>query len=481
MYCNFFGFSERPFDVTPDPRFLYLSQSHREVLASLIYGIRHRRGFITVVGEVGTGKTTLLQAAMGQLDEKTKVTHIFNTDVSFEEMLHMALLDLGIARSQEGLSKVEALDRLNNFVVQQLAQGNNVVFIVDEAQNLDRRSMENLRLLSNLETPRHKLLQIVLAGQPELDSKLGQTEMRQLAQRISLKRYITPLSEEQTYKYIEHRLSIANCTDSSLFDPKALRLIWEYSGGVPRKINILCDNAFLIGYGMRKRRIDAPVVEEAIKDLSWSPFSQAVEKQAAIPVEESHSRLKTAASRPRFAWATNLLLTVCLVFSLGLVINTWLNLRRDEAVFDETGMQAAVTTKLSSPDRSSGSILSDNSSQSGLEWGEVPHKVPDEELEIEAGAVQDPIHLLHESDVLPTETNKERPEMPSHTAPKKTAMAEIKGLQVVADEGDCLSRIIKRNYGRYNEYLLSTLLRENPKIQDPDVILEGQVIQLPEE
>ena len=186
MYCNFFGFSETPFDVTPDPKFLYLSPGHREVLASLVYGIRYRRGFITIVGEVGTGKTTLLNTVLDQLDEKTKVAYIFNTDVTFEQMLTMALVDLGLARSNETLSKVEAIQRLNDFTIQQLASGGNVIFIVDEAQNLDGRSMENLRLLSNLETPKHKLIQIILSGQPELDAKLvAENVVAQLERRIS--------------------------------------------------------------------------------------------------------------------------------------------------------------------------------------------------------------------------------------------------------------------------------------------------------
>jgi len=173
MYCTHYKFSEKPFDVTPDPRFLYLTERHRETLASLIYGIRERRGFITVIGEVGTGKTTLLNAALDRLDEKTRVAFIFNTDVTFNEMFSMALYEWGLVKPKEKLSKVNAIQRLNNFAIEQTAKGGNVVLIVDEAQNLDNRVMENLRLLSNIETRRHKLIQIVLSGQPELDTKLG--------------------------------------------------------------------------------------------------------------------------------------------------------------------------------------------------------------------------------------------------------------------------------------------------------------------
>jgi len=216
---------------------------------------------------VGTGKTTLLNAALDRLDEKTRVAFIFNTDVTFDQMLVMALYEWGLVKPKEKLSKVNAIQRLNNFAIEQMAKGGNVVLIVDEAQNLDNSVMENLRLLSNLETRRHKLVQIVLSGQPELDIKLGRYELRQLAQRISLKRYVFPLDEKNTYAYLQHRLKVAKHKNLSLFTVKGQKLIWEYSGGVPRKINILCDNAFLIGYGLKKNKINSAIVKEAAQDL----------------------------------------------------------------------------------------------------------------------------------------------------------------------------------------------------------------------
>jgi general secretion pathway protein A len=298
MYCDHYGFSEKPFDVTPDPRFLYLNERHRETLASLIYGIRERRGFITVIGEVGTGKTTLLNAALDRLDEKNRVAFIFNTDVTFNEMFSMALYEWGLVKPKEKLSKVNAIQRLNNFAMEQMAKGGNVVLIVDEAQNLDNRVMENLRLLSNIETRRHKLIQIVLSGQPELDTKLGRHELRQLAQRISLRRYVFPLDEKDTYAYLQHRLHVANHNNSSPFTDKAQKLIWEYSGGVPRKINILCDNAFLIGYGLKKNKINTAVVKEAAQDLKWHRFSDTKASSNVPPAETTgFTRVETKPPR----------------------------------------------------------------------------------------------------------------------------------------------------------------------------------------
>lgn len=292
MYCNFFGFSEKPFEVTPDPKYLYLSTAHREILASLLYGIQERRGFISVIGEVGTGKTTLLNAVLDRLDPTTKTAFIFNTDLTFKQMLLMALMDLGIIKSTRNCTKAEAIHRLNEYAVSRLAHGGNVVFIVDEAQNLKLQSLENLRLLSNLETRKHKLLQIILSGQPELDAKLVQPELRQLNQRIGLKRYVPALSEETTYAYISHRLSIANYKGPELFDDKTLKLIWTHTEGIPRKINILCDNALLIGYALEKKIINENILKEVIRDLNWNPYSDSTEVLGLLPSRKQKNAFK---------------------------------------------------------------------------------------------------------------------------------------------------------------------------------------------
>jgi general secretion pathway protein A len=279
MYNKFFGFSDKPFEVTPDPKFLYLTQAYQEILSALIYGIHERRGFITIVGEVGTGKTLLLNALLDRLENNTKVAFIFNSDLTFLQMLIMALYDLRLAEPNENLSKVQAIQRLNEFAIQQLERNGNVVIIIDEAQGLSYKTMENFRMLSNLETRKHKLVQIVLSGQPELDDKLKKPEWRQLVQRISLKRYSTMLSEEDTYRYIKHRLKVAEYNGSSLFSDEALKLIWLHSSGIPRKINILCDNMLLIGYGLDKKIIDKEIAVEAIKDQSWSPYFDKQESE----------------------------------------------------------------------------------------------------------------------------------------------------------------------------------------------------------
>ena len=235
--------------------------------ASLLYGVRERRGFVTVLGEAGTGKTTILKSFMDQLDEKMKVAFIFSTDVTFEELLQMLLIALGLKRPDEDVSKVEAFGRLSRFAVHQNARGGNLVIVIDEAQNLNDRALENIRLLSNFETRKNKLIQIVLAGQQELDKKLNHPRHRQLAQRIGLQCCLSPLTEREVYAYVEHRLRRAAYSGSELFNRKAREMVLTYSEGIPRRINILCDKALLIAYACRKKKLDESIVNEAIKAL----------------------------------------------------------------------------------------------------------------------------------------------------------------------------------------------------------------------
>jgi general secretion pathway protein A len=317
MYSRFYGFSEKPFDITPDPRFLYLSLSHREVLASLIYGIKEKRGFIAVLGEAGTGKTTLLRSALDHLKEDVKVAHIFNTDVTFPEMLQMVLADLGLATRKEPLTKVDALHRLNGFALQQLSSGGNVVIMVDEAQNLDRNCLENLRLLSNLETRRHKLIQIVLSGQPELEEKLRRPDLRQLSQRINLRRYIMPLSPRETHEYIEQRLKVVGYRGPTLYTKRAENLLWQASGGIPRIINTLCDNALLIAFALKEKRIQEKTMKEAIDDLTRDRFRR--ESQPPASVLPPVAALPGSGSNRRVAGLLVLLLLVSLV---GLIVES---------------------------------------------------------------------------------------------------------------------------------------------------------------
>lgn len=289
MYNKQYGFSEKPFNVTPDPKFLFMTESHEEALASMIYGIKERQGFISVSGEVGTGKTTLIKHLITRLDKKVKIVFIFQTQDTFTELLKQILRELGLPL--EDKDKGSMTHELNKYLIQRVSRNENLVLIIDEAQGLSIGVLEELRLLSNLETSTSKLLQIILVGQPELEDKLNSNELRQLKQRIVARRRIEPLSEEDSQKYIEHRLRIAGSSASKVFTREALSLICRHAEGIPRKINVICEGALLLGYGLRKEKIDASIVNEAIRDLGMAtgeagPVAIGGEPaEAAVPPE----------------------------------------------------------------------------------------------------------------------------------------------------------------------------------------------------
>jgi len=475
MYRNHYGFSEKPFDVTPDPRFLYLTPNYREILASLIYGIQERRGFITIIGEVGTGKTTLLNAAIDRLDDKTSIAFVFNTNVTFEQILSMALYEWGLVKPKDRLSKINAIQRLNNFAIQKLAKAGNVVLIVDEAQNLDNNVMENLRLLSNLETRRHKLVQIVLSGQPELDTKLDQHELRQLAQRISLRRYVFPLSKKDTYAYIQHRLSFAKHSGSSPFAIKAQKLIWEYSGGIPRKINILCDNALLIGYGLKQKKIQAPVVQEAAEDLKWSRFSDIKAALNLSPAETGNSWIETKSRRPPIMVMASIII-VCIFIFVGSFFlgSTELQFPRiADFINDITGV-ASGKNQPNHENQQMQFSFSDVPEQAVIVHKVVNENVPKIKVESDTHIEDEERKDLAFPDVQIEDKKKSGLNVPVREEKKKVQKVKVK-------KGDFLSSIIMQTYGTYNDVILNEVLKENPEIINPDLIFNGQVIKIPED
>ena len=265
MYLTFYGLLVKPFNATPDPKFLYMSPGHREALAQLLYGTQERKGFIVLTGKVGTGKTTLLNALNQRLNGQSAISFIVNSTLRFDELLEYVLEDLGIPKAGE--SRAQRLIALNNFLIKRERDGQNTVLIIDEAQNVDVATLEQIRLLSNFETPTSKPLQILLVGQPELKTRLNLPELRQLKQRVGLRCQIPALTLEETRAYIRTRLRIAGARDLSLFDSSAVDRISAYAGGIPRLINTVCDHCLLFGYADQKRRIDRQIVDQAIEYL----------------------------------------------------------------------------------------------------------------------------------------------------------------------------------------------------------------------
>lgn len=277
MYAHFYQLSEEPFNLTPDPKYQYINESTREALATVLHGIRSRKGFIALVGEAGTGKTTMLKRVLEEVEADTKVVFVFNPAVSFDELLEYICIELGV--STDGRGRLHLLERLNHFLLDQLTAGRNVVVMIDEAQTLDDSVLEELRLLTNLETAKEKILQIVLSGQPELDEKLRQPKLRQLRQRIGVRANLKAMRADEIDAYTQTRLSRAGSAQSNLFTAAALRKAWQAAEGIPRVTNVICDNAMMIAFAEGKSTISARMMSQAIRDLNGETFRDSIVNQ----------------------------------------------------------------------------------------------------------------------------------------------------------------------------------------------------------
>jgi general secretion pathway protein A len=268
LYQTHFGLSQAPFNITPDPSFLYLSASHREGLAQLTYGIRARKGFEVLTGEVGTGKTTLIHALLNDLNGSAQTALIFSTIVSSADLLRSVCEEFGLVEPKRPLGEIhDYLVSLNEFLLESYQKGENCALIIDESQNLSAEVLESIRLLSNFETSKDKLLQILLVGQPELAVRLNSPELRQLKQRVMLRHHLRALSLQECCEYVSNRLKVAG-GDRTIFTPNALESIHSYSAGIPRIVNVLCDNALLTGYALGRKEIDTGIIREVAEDLS---------------------------------------------------------------------------------------------------------------------------------------------------------------------------------------------------------------------
>ena len=429
MYQKFYNLTKEPFHITPDPQFLYLSESHKQALASMIYGIEKRKGFVAITGGVGVGKTTIVRTYLEKATSADlKVIYLFHANVSFKDLVKGLYREFGLELATNNL--VEMVNGLHLALIEQYRQGKTVVIIIDEAQNMPIETLENLRMLSNLETPTEKLIQVVLVGQTELDALLEKHELRQLKQRIAIRAHIAPLSTQDSRAYIEHRLSVAGLNNTSIFDTKALDIIIREANGVPRMLNILCDNALITGFGYQKNPVTARIAREVVSDFA------------------STGKAPPLAPARRWRFAALIVLGLLLALLIAFFLSPYGN-----DLKEALGVAGLPPARKPEPVRA------------------LVNHAPGEKAHGTASTATIPVQ--QESSV-----NRK-------AAAEPKTNVETKYKTRVVKEGETLSDLIREVYGISPKAALEASLVErvkqhNPAITDSNLIIAGSVIQFPD-
>jgi type II secretory pathway predicted ATPase ExeA len=285
MYLDHFRLKQYPFQLVPDPEFLYLGTDHSKAKAYLDYVVYNRDGFVVLTGEIGAGKTTLLHKFLGEMDKNVLAAKIFQTQLTATEFLQAVLVEFGLKPFHA--KKVELMDMLNSFLVDRFLEGRQLVLVIDEAQDLSDEALEEVRLLSGLESQKEKIVHVILLGQPELRDRLNRPEMEQLNQRIRLRYHLSALSEQETTNYIRHRIQLAGATDREIFENNAFPVIYSYSGGIPRLINVLCDTALLCAFADGFPTVGETVAETAAQEMQWVPFAERQKRSPGVITKRS--------------------------------------------------------------------------------------------------------------------------------------------------------------------------------------------------
>jgi general secretion pathway protein A len=431
MVLDFYNLAEQPFGVTPDSRFLYLGPQHREALASLVYGTESNRGFLALIAKPGMGKTSLLYHYLGYLRDKARTAFVFRTDCDSREFIRHVLIDLGM--DVNGMDLPAMHDALNRLLTDEMRAGRRFVLVVDEAQNLEEKVLESIRLLSNFETPWMKLMQIVLAGQPQLADRLASPSMAQLRQRVSIVMRIEPFSAKEVDAYIDHRLWIGGCDRPALFTAGARKLIAEHSEGIPRNINNLCFNALSLGCAMKQKTIDRDIIQEVISDLDLEPLRD----KPAITSAATAAPPRRVAQTPRQSVPA----------------------ARKQSMFAGWLFKVAIASAL---------LLT-------LSWAAIPRNRRNPQPVEVSNAVPAPAVVEPAKpgpDVAPTAATVALPA--AQSVPAAPATASVKVLP-----GETLYRISVKNLGKYNHEILNQIRGLNPWINDPDHIRSGRQILIP--
>ncbi len=415
MYLRFFNMKREPFNITPDPALLFLSHSHREALAAVISGVNRRKGFVAITGEVGVGKTTVIRAFLEKVDRRNlRAVYVFDSNISFKSLLKTIFQNIGVAPQCDDLS--DMVRQLHLFLIEEYRAGRNLVLIIDEAQNMPLETLENLRMLSNLETSTDKLIQIVLCGQPEFEQKLNLHALRQLNQRIAIRVRILPFSAQESLDYINHRLSRSLTDDSTPFTTGALSRIVKKAGGVPRVINILCDNCLVTAYGKQQKRVTWRVAREIIAEQGGD-----------------------GSGRWRLAGTCLAGITAAALFLWGYV-------------------HYGNTRTASQPPH----VSAGQAARSLPRPAALPMKSP----------VRQDVSPLQEQ-TKPPEENRHLPH--GQAGPDTGDSYTVR----VARRGDTLAKLVSETYGFVDPGLLRQVKQHNPGITDIDIIREGEKIYFP--
>jgi len=449
MYARFYHLKKDPFHVTPDPEFLYLSPTHKEALASIIYGVNEGKGFIVITGEVGTGKTTILRSYLERLNEKEgRIIYVFNPNVSFKELLEYIFQELNLDPKTDDTNKM--VTRLHQFMIERCREGQSLVLMIDEAQNMPVETLENLRMLSNLETSTDKLIQIVLIGQPEFEEILNRNELRQLKQRIAVTCRILPLSKKESAAYIKHRLMKAGMNGRPIFTRMALKEIIKRAKGSPRVINILCDNALVAGVGYRKKPVDLKIVDRVISDYQW----------------EKRPSLKRWAVLPAAAMFVATCIFLLAPYSGALFASVGISYRQILGV-----APARVEASVSVEDNSS-VVMSDSMEANPPELSTVAAKEEAESFSphSETSETNSETRMV----ILPVKAKPQLAEVVT-----ETPEAQFPVVRVLKD-GQNLFRLTREVYGRSDPRLVEWVMENNPWISDVTKIPNNKEILFPE-
>ncbi|MBP8131991.1 MAG: AAA family ATPase [Candidatus Hydrogenedentes bacterium] len=551
MYLDFYGFDREPFHITPDPEFLYLSPSHKEAFATVVYGVEQRKGFVALTGEVGTGKTTILRAYIKRIERTpTRPIYLFNPDLTFDELLRLVLREMG-AEDQSG-SASAMLDRLQWLLINEYKAGHNVALIIDEAQNMPVETLEKLRMLSNLETAKDKLIQIVLVGQPELEQKLELHALRQLRERIAVRATIRMLTRAESYEYVRYRMTQAGCLRENVFAKDALRRIVAKARGNPRLLNILCDNALIAGFGAFQQTVSAKIVRQVIADvlgnarqrrlrlagvgaalfllaagltvgLAFASFEEGRSQSAtlgttdagvppAVPdaVQEERQTPQDAPQGPQPGQAGAPLAETTdsagqVAAPAGGVEPKMLDhkvvaLRKMEEAFAETpaSLRSRETPAEPAPDAVADAVSVAAGpapvetvpavAMAAAAAEAVPAVAAEEPTPAEAAAPSAEAPRPIDANFAPQPVPAPGSGPPSEPQPgdmraMTPAKAEAAPAGMVARHvkvGDCLTRLVAETYGRSSAFLVETVRRANPRIENADIIWSGDTLLFPE-